>query len=124
MQSICPKIIINFIDNYILDNSGNKQQNFVTPSLGSFTYTPSKRLDNYIGLPYGLTRQMVAVQNASGASNWSNESEQMANFSNLSSNVSAPYYVTAPGQDLESFVPKSISLNGNFGKKFRIIDFC
>ncbi len=47
-----------------------------------------------------------------GASNWSNEAEHMANFSNLSSNISAPYYVTAPGQDLESFVPKSISPNG------------
>lgn len=67
-----PVFKVDADDNYILDNSGNKQQNFVTPSLGSFTYTPSKRLDNYIGLPYGLTRQMVAVQNASGASNWSN----------------------------------------------------
>ncbi len=58
-------------DNFVLDNDGNKQQNFVYPNEGTFSYQNSTRLDNYIGLPYGLTRQMVAVQNASGASNWS-----------------------------------------------------
>jgi hypothetical protein len=32
----------------------------------------SNKLDNYVGLPYGLTRTMVARQDAAGTSWWSN----------------------------------------------------
>ena len=38
----------------------------------AFEYANSNRLDNYVGLPYGLTRTMVARQDAAGTSWWSN----------------------------------------------------
>lgn len=67
-----PVFQVDDSDNYILQENGSKVKIIIDPSNPPFTYKPSNRVENYIGLPYGLTRDMVAAQNASGASNWSN----------------------------------------------------
>ncbi|MDQ8750506.1 SusD/RagB family nutrient-binding outer membrane lipoprotein [Elizabethkingia miricola] len=60
-------------DNYIIDpNSNDKVKVAIDPNQAAFEYTNSSRLDNYVGLPYGLTRTMVARQDAAGTSWWSN----------------------------------------------------
>ena len=60
-------------DNYIIDpNSNDKVKVAIDPNQAAFEYANSNRLDNYVGLPYGLTRTMVARQDAVGTSWWSN----------------------------------------------------
>ncbi len=65
-------------DNFITDDDGNKVTVKLQPTAGQFVYDTngftqnSKRLDNYIGNPYGLTRQMAPAQANSGTSWFSN----------------------------------------------------
>lgn len=67
-----PVFEVNDNDDYVINSNGDKVQIRIDPNKPPFVYKPSNKLENYVGLPYGLTRTMVAFQNAGGASNWSN----------------------------------------------------
>ncbi|MEN5306155.1 SusD/RagB family nutrient-binding outer membrane lipoprotein [Chryseobacterium cucumeris] len=65
-------------DQFIKDADGNKITVKLLPNAGKFVYADneftqnSRRLDNYIGNPYGLNRQMAPTQANSGTSWFSN----------------------------------------------------
>lgn len=59
-------------DNFITDADGNRSLVRLLPNAGRFAYENSRRVDNYIGNPYGLTRQMAPAQANSGTSWFSN----------------------------------------------------
>lgn len=67
-----PVYLVDNNDNYVLDANNNKVQLIINPNNPPFTYNQSKKVENYIGMPYGLTRTIAAGQNAAGASYWSN----------------------------------------------------
>ncbi len=73
-----PVFQVDAEDNFITDDDGNKITVKLLPATGRFVYDTngftqnSRRLDNYIGNPYGLTRQMAPAQANSGTSWFSN----------------------------------------------------
>lgn len=74
-----PVYQVNSNDEFIKDDDGNKVTVKLLPTAGRFVYDGdgittqnSRRLDNYIGNPYGLTRQMAPTQANSGTSWFSN----------------------------------------------------
>ena len=85
-----PVYVVDKLDNFLVDGDGNKQAVRLLPNLGRFDYYASnkdistatqnsKRLDNYIGNPYGLTRQMAPAQANSGTS-WLSNNVLRADF--------------------------------------------
>lgn len=73
-----PVYQVNSNDEFVKDADGNKVTVKLLPNAGRFIYDNdgstqnSRRLDNYIGNPYGLTRQMAPTQANSGTSWFSN----------------------------------------------------
>ena len=67
-----PVYAVDANDNYITDADGNKSLVRLLPNAGRFDYVVSKKVENFVGNPYGLTRQMAPVQANSGTSWFSN----------------------------------------------------
>ena len=67
-----PVYAVDANDNYIVDADGNKSLVRLLPNAGRFDYVASKKVENFIGNPYGLTRQMAPAQANSGTSWFSN----------------------------------------------------
>ena len=83
-----PVYEVDASDNFIVDDDGNRSIVRLLLNAGRFVYDGtgftqnSKRLDNYIGNPYGLTRQMAPAQANSGTS-WFSNNILKADFSEV-----------------------------------------